>query len=541
MIMDILKQFDKPKPPKPVVVKHEIIRHNPPKFLKNVEIPQPRPPAPTLLPEPMKRINPDKVVLNLPKLSRKLEVVQEEKKTTRVKQEPFSLVLPKFSQKIEVVPEPKTSTHIKHELFTLELPKFSQKIEIAPEPTPTKLVKHDKIILDFIPKSEHRLTLPLAYENKEEKKEKKREPFSLDLPKFSFLPFEKTESKKETKRETFTLDLPKYYHTLGVSDDDYNNELAVTPNILENIIIRENKPIPTIGKIQYNSPKRRDVAVLLVFFDYIGSARILINYLFMVEKLKLADIPVFTLELVLYGKKPKIKDAQHVYGSSYLFQKEHLIRLLERSIPRYYTKLACLDADVLFENPNWYDDLSVLLDSNHAVQCFDVSTWLDLTYTMVDRKSASCLVADKSKRFWENQKQALHPGFGWAFRRKFYRQVGFFDEAVIGSGDTIFAYGLLHYSVKENDIESRIYKEACINWMKKFKSRKYDYLKGELYHLYHGPRANRQYVSRYEAFKDVKNIKDVISTNEYGVCELTDPVLNNAMLEFFKTRDDDGL
>uniref|UniRef100_A0A6C0B0U7 Nucleotide-diphospho-sugar transferase domain-containing protein n=1 Tax=viral metagenome TaxID=1070528 RepID=A0A6C0B0U7_9ZZZZ len=300
--------------------------------------------------------------------------------------------------------------------------------------------------------------------------------------------------------------------------------------------------VPKMATINYDIPTRNDIAVLLVFFDYIGSVRILTNYLFMREKLKLANIPVFTLELVLDGKTPKIHEAIHVYGSSYLFQKEHLIRLLEKSIPENYTKLACLDADVMFESPSWYDELSILLDTNHIVQCFNRCYWLDLTYTQIQKAAFSCTQADKSKRFWDSrQGRIVHPGFGWAFRRNEYITFGFFDEAVIGSGDTLFAYGVLGYPVNVDDKETKIYKSQYTKWTSLIKGINCTYLNVNLYHLYHGPIPNRQYVSRYDAFKGISNIEDVISINNYGVCELTRPELNRAMLEFFKTRDDDGI
>jgi hypothetical protein len=50
----------------------------------------------------------------------------------------------------------------------------------------------------------------------------------------------------------------------------------------------------------------------------------------------------------------------------------------------------------------------------------------------------------------------------------------------------------------------------------------------------------RQYVSRYEYFKNVKNIEDVSSINSTGAYELTDQALNNKMRMFFRERDDDG-
>ncbi len=298
-----------------------------------------------------------------------------------------------------------------------------------------------------------------------------------------------------------------------------------------------------INRLIYNIPSRNDIAVLLVFFDYIGSVRILMNYLFMREKLKLANIPVFTLELVMTGSKPKIRDAIHVYGSSYLFQKEHLIRLLEKQIPEKFTKLACLDADVLFDNPDWYDKLSIMLDTSKIVQCFDIAIWLDITYTKSQKTSNSCLKVPSGKRFYdENNGKNYHPGFAWAFTRDWYNKAGFYDLAIIGSGDTMFAYGVMGYPIQENNYETRIYKKSYTDWKMTTENPRCSLLPVTLYHLYHGPIANRQYVSRYSYFEEYKEIEECISgKNEDGVYELKDSIVNSNMLTFFKTRNDDGI
>ncbi len=79
-----------------------------------------------------------------------------------------------------------------------------------------------------------------------------------------------------------------------------------------------------------------------------------------------------------------------------------------------------------------------------------------------------------------------------------------------------------------------------MEWAKKIRGVKLGYLPVDIYHLYHGSMKKRQYVSRYEYFKNVKNIEDVSSINNTGAYELTDQVLNNKMRMFFRERDDDG-
>jgi hypothetical protein len=300
--------------------------------------------------------------------------------------------------------------------------------------------------------------------------------------------------------------------------------------------------IANLNTLSYNIPTRSDIAVLLVFFDYVGAVRILMNYLFMREKLKLANIPVFTLELVMKGSKPKIRDAIHVYGSSYLFQKEHLIRLLEKQIPENFTKLACLDADVLFSDANWYDKLSVLLDTSQVVQCFETAVWLDLTYTKIQKSSKTVLqyIPKPNTHFWSSDTK-YHPGFGWAFAREWYNKIGFYDLAVIGSGDSILSHALFNFvKYDKSSLEFKLYGSVSDWW--KESDYKTSYLPLTLYHLYHGPIASRQYVSRYSYFEKYKEIEECISPkNADGVYELKDSTVNANMLTFFKTRDDDGI
>ena len=544
-------------------------------------------PTPEPTPEPIPKVKsiPAAKLPPIPKLPQK--IVKSREPTPEHKPEPTPKKLapiPKLSRIEKIIPEPKPEPNPEPAVKLAPIPKLTQQIvnitpEPKPEPTPeVKLAPIPKLIQQIVntkpePKSEPMPAVKLApianlsrivntAPEPKPKPEPKPEPKpTVKLPPIPTLPPKLVNTTPEPNPEpTPVVKLapiptlpPKLVNTTPEPKPEPTPvvKLAPIPTLPPKLVNATPQPklvepdfikVPKMATINYDIPTRNDIAVLLVFFDYIGSVRILTNYLFMREKLKLANIPVFTLELVLDGKTPKIHEAIHVYGSSYLFQKEHLIRLLEKSIPENYTKLACLDADVMFESPSWYDELSILLDTNHIVQCFNRCYWLDLTYTQIQKAAFSCTQADKSKRFWDSrQGRIVHPGFGWAFRRNEYITFGFFDEAVIGSGDTLFAYGVLGYPVNVDDKETKIYKSQYTKWTSLIKGINCTYLNVNLYHLYHGPIPNRQYVSRYDAFKGISNIEDVISINNYGVCELTRPELNRAMLEFFKTRDDDGI
>lgn len=94
------------------------------------------------------------------------------------------------------------------------------------------------------------------------------------------------------------------------------------------------------------------------------------NFLYMLEKMKVAKIPVFT------------------------------------EIPETYTKIAVIDPDVIFGEPDWYNMLSQLLDTHSIVQCFDTVQCLDITYRVSLSQKTS--VVKDSNGTW---------GFGWAINK----------------------------------------------------------------------------------------------------------------------------
>ena len=71
--------------------------------------------------------------------------------------------------------------------------------------------------------------------------------------------------------------------------------------------------------LKYNAPKRKDLAVGLVYFNCVKSKRLLMNYLYVLEKFKMAGIPTYTIEM--FEDTPEIAEAIHVKTEFILFQK----------------------------------------------------------------------------------------------------------------------------------------------------------------------------------------------------------------------------
>ena len=278
------------------------------------------------------------------------------------------------------------------------------------------------------------------------------------------------------------------------------------------------------------------MAIGFVFFNPAGSKRLLMNYLYVANHYRTQGLPVFTIELSFGDEPPEIKKAIHVRGKSYMFHKERLCRILEKHIPRKYKKIAFLDADVIFEDEAWYAETSKLLDTHDVVQPFSRAHWLDLTYSNVELSRESVVLTPGP--MWDFK---YHPGFAWCFRREWYREVGFFDWAVSGSGDTLSSAKWLNkrFPHKFNSLPTAL--RRAYSMYLRTDAPRITYREGDVCHLYHGSRKNRQYADRHAMLNVSSNIEDLLTTNKDGVYEWKDPQWNVAFLEYFLNRDDDDI
>lgn len=292
--------------------------------------------------------------------------------------------------------------------------------------------------------------------------------------------------------------------------------------------------VEDISLIKYNSPINDDMAIGIVIFNPANSKRIIMNYLYMIEKIKLAKIPYYVIELVFDHKTPEISEAYHVYTDKYGFYKEQLFRLLEKKIPSKYTKLCFLDADIIFLNPDWYNETSELLNSFEIIHpyknCFDI----DLTFTKFSsRMKLSITFLGGSHNF-----DRFHSGYGFAFKREWYNQIGFFDYAILGAGDVVSSFKFLDLG-KNNYINAYYNSEYYKQFDEKFiENPSISFTDGTVYHLFHGPKLSRQYGSRFDILHR-KRFDDLVSTNVNGLIEFKDEEINQKVKKYFLTRSDD--
>ena len=297
------------------------------------------------------------------------------------------------------------------------------------------------------------------------------------------------------------------------------------------------------------------------------------NYLYTIEKLKLACIKYYTLEL--YFDKPEIHDAIHIKGSSVMFHKEQLCHVLEQSVSSWYTKLLFLDADIIFETPDWYTRISVLLDDHDIVHPFEHCAWLDLTYKHEELVRES-IVKQKHHKVYNSN---YHPGFGWAFRREWFKHYGFFRHAITGSGDTLSAAAWFNQKLplgynfpKALEASYAVYKKRIsssgptgpsglaglvallcgplglpslclpsetIEASTVFNGPRVTFCPGRVFHLHHGSRKNRKYSDRHNLLNGITDIRKELKTSFTQVFSFRTPSLSDSMRTYFEERLDD--
>lgn len=301
--------------------------------------------------------------------------------------------------------------------------------------------------------------------------------------------------------------------------------------------------------IKYTIPTCNDTAVCLCFFSPVGFIRPKMNFLFIESMLKASHIPVFTVECVIKDQVPLLENPTlQVKSNSLLFYKEHLYNLLVPKIPEQYTKLVFLDADILFDCPNWVDEISKSLDTHDAVQPFSLAHWLNVDYKNIVFSNKSTVYALKNVRSLPNRNiYAYHPGFVWAMKRDLFNKIGgFFDKCLFGTGDSFFSHMWII-----NETGNTVAIQTCplidkeyIDWLVKVNTipKTVTYLPFTIYHLYHGSLKNRQYDNRYDNINRIikPNAWDTYFTkNKDGVYETNDIVLSDLLLKYFTSRYED--
>jgi hypothetical protein len=198
-------------------------------------------------------------------------------------------------------------------------------------------------------------------------------------------------------------------------------------------------------RIRNNCPQ---TLILRYPLEWLQKTR-LTNFDFFASKLYQSNINLLVIECA-FGDVPfslyPSPNVLQVRAKDIMWQKERLLNVAISRLPRTCTKVAWLDCDILFENPEWLVETSRMLEDYPVVQPFEEVIRLPRGSHAFTGKG------ERSQSFaaiYFKKPQGLllgdfgfhgHTGFAWAARREILSKHGLYDACIIGGADHLMAH-----------------------------------------------------------------------------------------------------
>jgi hypothetical protein len=269
------------------------------------------------------------------------------------------------------------------------------------------------------------------------------------------------------------------------------------------------------------------------------------------------------VECVIGDTKPELPETKYitkVHTPNLLWHKESLLNKIISELPEEYKYVFWLDTDVIFDNNNWLVESVESLQTNKIIQPFEYCIHLDQDETKPSFNVAveKAYVGDPKTRhpkMWRsfcanhNTSSSLscdvnydkhgHVGFAWGARREVLDEMPLYDKALIGGADHIMAHaaaGQIGHSCITKSFTDDI--QAVNDWSILFYNiinGKIGYVKGELYHIWHGDLGKRQYLKRIQDF--TSKAKTITERDENGLFVTTNGD-DEYVKQYFNHRED---
>lgn len=242
-----------------------------------------------------------------------------------------------------------------------------------------------------------------------------------------------------------------------------------------------------------------------------------------------------------------------------MWLKENLINLATRKLPRSWKYMAWIDADITFVNDAW------VRDTINALQIYDiVYPWQTCVNLGPDGETGGDTPAKSGQEakversfgymhrtskypYHQRAKYGFwHPGYAVACTKKAYMQMGgLVDFAILGSGDRHMALALI--GRVEWSAPGTIhggYLTRLLEFQGRCEGLRLGYVKGTIIHHWHGDKANRRYVERWDVLtKGQYDAKSDVQYDKNGQIYLSPSAasrLEGQFIDYFKGRREDG-
>jgi hypothetical protein len=321
------------------------------------------------------------------------------------------------------------------------------------------------------------------------------------------------------------------------------------------------QPDPAVNFTGAQSPS---LWAITSYFNPMRYRRRLANFQIFCANLR---VPLVAVELA-YGPEFELQagDAEiliQLRGSAVLWQKERLLNIALQALPGDCKKVAWLDCDVIFDDLDWPEAASSLLDRFFIIQPFKHVHYLSphwlpgagyKTELQFTRPSAALSLASGVPaatclgHALDVREGTSAPGLAWAARRQILDRHGFFDTCIVGGGDTAMICAA-HHCFEElmfrhcmNERERQRY----MTWAEPY----YETVRAEtafvdtdIFHLWHGDQRDRKPRVRFEGFQRFQfdPCNDIaIDEGGYWRWNTDKPEMHEYVRSYFASRREDG-
>ena len=244
------------------------------------------------------------------------------------------------------------------------------------------------------------------------------------------------------------------------------------------------------------------------------------NYLQFANSMIRQNIQLLTIELGSPVHLPASSATKYiaVYENDVLWAKERLMQIALDNLPKTCQYVVWCDCDILFQDKNWAWETVDALQSHRIIQPFTKCVFLGATETPLKNGMFSPSISfarwyarhQKTITHTDNVLGEGHPGYVWAARRDVLNRVKFYDKCILGHADIVMAIAFSHNTIRDGPFPKGWephwtpgWSDALQNDIRTWQARTIDvvqgdlgYLPGTIFHLWHGPRSNRNYGNR---------------------------------------------
>lgn len=303
-------------------------------------------------------------------------------------------------------------------------------------------------------------------------------------------------------------------------------------------------------KFRLPAPK---LAAVTVFYNPAGFHRLRENYdRFADQFTRPGWPPLYTVEIAIGRQKysiPKTERVKRLRAAHPLWFKENAINLAARDhsfIPDEFNGIAWIDCDMIFSNENWPQQTAERLRDLPAVQLYHTIHHQNRYGARIStRKGVVAHLATLDalpERFGDHC-----PGGAWAAHRDFLQTFGLYERFITGGGDAMAHSAMMGqldppylrgFDNPELAADYRLWAAPVARHVRGDVA----HIPGEVDHLWHGDRENRQYRERRHYLEGFDPESDLHHNPRTGLLEwATDkPELHVRHTEYFNRRKEDG-